>query len=232
MLKILIILVYFERYNIVKNALSSIKELNYDNWELAFIDDGSVDYPGEPIVRDILKDYLSKIRFYNTHDTVEDKYRNGGSRHGLFMTQATLDSDADISFTLCDDDAVTPEYLNGIHAYFTKNPDKKWGYSHMIVFDPVNQDYHAAQINATGYNHHTGPINPPCVLDSSQVVYKSECIKEVQWNYPQTGGLDAGFFEKMYNKYGPCEFMGCVGQYKGMFSDQMSKRSDYIIKVH
>src|SRR5258706_11440151 len=67
MLKIQILLMYYDRPNIVKNALNSIKEMNYDNWELVFLDDGSVT-SGESIVKDILKDSLHKVRFFNTND--------------------------------------------------------------------------------------------------------------------------------------------------------------------
>jgi glycosyltransferase involved in cell wall biosynthesis len=218
----------------VRNALNSIRELNYDNWELAFIDDGSKDYPGRPVVEEILKDYLPRIRFYNTGDTVEDKYRNLGSRHGLFITQAVLNSDADITFTLCDDDAITKDYLNGVNRYFSDNPEKMWGYSHIVAFDPTVQDYHAVTDSNHALNRFTGPISPSCALDSSQVAYRTDCIKHggIRWNYPQTGALDCAFFEAMYHKYGDCHFMHCVGQYKGCFSDQMTYRSDYTIKIH
>lgn len=234
MLKVLIILVYFERYKLVRNALNSIKELNYDNWELAFIDDGSKDYPGQPIVEEILREHMSKIRFYNTGDSIEDKYKNLGSRHGLFMNQAILESDADIGFTLCDDDAVTKDFLIGLNSYFSNNPTKMWGYSHVITFDPTSQDYHAIQDTNNWYNRFTNPIRPSCAIDSSQVAWRTSCFKQdgIRWNYPQTGGLDSNFFEDMYHKYGNCEFMHCVGQYKGCFPDQMTYRSDYTIKIH
>ena len=39
--KFLILLFYYDRPKMVRNALQSVKELNYKNWELAFIDDGS-----------------------------------------------------------------------------------------------------------------------------------------------------------------------------------------------
>jgi glycosyltransferase involved in cell wall biosynthesis len=218
----------------IQNALNSIKELNYDNWELAFIDDGSVDYPGEPIVREILKDHLHKIKFYNTEDSVEVKMERQ-SRHGLFMTQSVLDSNADLNFVLCDDDAITPNYLTDLNKYFTENPTKQWGYSHVIIFDPTSQDYHNFNIESDRrLNYYQAPVNPSCLLDSSQVAWRTDCLRKdnIHWNYPQTGTLDAGFFAKMYDKYGACDFMNCIGQYKGLFSDQMSHRKDYVIKIH
>jgi len=51
--KIVILLLYYDRPKMVRNALKSIKDLNYKNWELVFIDDGSKE-PGRPIVEEIL----------------------------------------------------------------------------------------------------------------------------------------------------------------------------------
>jgi len=42
-LKFLIVLVYYKRPKIVLNALESIKNLSYENWQLDFIDDSGDD---------------------------------------------------------------------------------------------------------------------------------------------------------------------------------------------
>lgn len=54
-LTILILLFYYNRPELVKNALFSIKNNNYVNWKLAFIDDGSL-INGEKIVRSIFNE--------------------------------------------------------------------------------------------------------------------------------------------------------------------------------
>src|SRR5437588_1330755 len=72
-LRILIILLYWDRPKMIKNALNSIKEQNYDNWELAFIDDGS-EVPGEPIVKEILKDHLDKVKIIRTETTMAERF--------------------------------------------------------------------------------------------------------------------------------------------------------------
>lgn len=232
-MKVQILLLYFERSNLIRNALQSIKEMNYDNWELAFFDDGSVN-EGEPIVREILENHLDKIRFFNTYDSIEEKTKRRDSHVGLYMNYAVVTSDAEIVVVLCDDDAITPEYFNGIERFYSQNPNEVWAYCHVIRYDPTAQDYHTVLVDSNDwYNRYITAVNPACALDSSQVSYRSKCTKKegIYWNFPQTGALDANIFEKMQNKYGPCGFVGCVGQYKAVFPDQMGKRNTYMPNV-
>ena len=228
MLKILIPLLYWNRPKMVQNALYSIRDMNYDNWELALIDDGSdPGMEGEPIAREILKDHLHKIRFINAITTMEERI-DPQSHIGLYVNYATLMSNADIVVPLCDDDAITPNYFTHINDFFTNHPDEVWGYSHAIAFDPSEQDYRTVPLTPHySANRHTERINPACQLDCSQVVYRSRCTRKdgIYWPFPQTGCLDSNVYEKLYNKYGPCPFMGCVGQYKGVFWDQMGRRA-------
>ena len=56
-LKFLILLFYYNRPEMVKNALQSINESTYTNFTIAFIDDGS-EHEGKPIVHEILKPEL------------------------------------------------------------------------------------------------------------------------------------------------------------------------------
>lgn len=223
---------YFERPNLVKNALHSIKEMNYDNWELVFLDDGSI-AAGEPIVRDILKDSIHKVRFFNMHDSFEEKTKRGDSHIGLFMNYAIVTSDATITLILCDDDAITPEYFNGINKFYTENPDKVWAYCHVITYDPTTERFRQANYKTNDWlNRYTTPVNPACALDSSQISWRTICTKKegIYLPFPQTGCLDADLFSKMQTKYGPCGFVGCVGQYKAVFDDQMSRRQTMVPK--
>lgn len=223
--KILIILLYWDRPKMVRNALNSIKEMHYDNWELAFIDDGS-ETPGRPIVEEILGDQLHKIKFTRTETTMAERF-SPGSSIGLHMNNAVRASDADLVMILCDDDAIHPDYCTNMNAFFESHPEEVWGYSHVIAFDPEHQDYHTAPLTpGFSYNGHTQPIAPSCAVDSSQVVYRADCtrVRGVEWIYPQTGCLDANFYERMLPVYGKCPWMGFVGQYKAVFPDQMGRR--------
>ena len=116
-MKILILLAYFNRPKMVRFALESIKMQSYKNWELVFVDDGS-DIPGRPIVEEILRDDLDKIKFYNTNHSVKDKINQGGSIFGYYWTQAMYESNADISIMLCDDDGIFPDALENLSNYY------------------------------------------------------------------------------------------------------------------
>ena len=61
-MKVLILLAYFERPNMIKIALESIKRQSYHNWEVAFCDDG-INYLGKPIVEEMFsKKDLNKFK--------------------------------------------------------------------------------------------------------------------------------------------------------------------------
>ena len=230
-MKFLIILLYWERLNVVRNALTSIKNLDYDNWELAFLDDGSTK-AGEPLVREILKDHLHKVKFYNTHQTLEDKIINESS-FGKYVNEIIANSDSDIVIVVCDDDALVHTYLTNLNTFFTDNPEKMWGYCHVAEYNPEIEAAtpYLLQNVSTWYNRYTGPLTQTsCVLDSSQVVFRRQVFQDgVMWPWPRTGGLDSKVFEQCDQKYNPCYWVGCIGQYKAVFQDQMGKRPVYTL---
>src|ERR1700744_2555858 len=94
--KILILLTYFERPELVRGFLRSLVRADrvYPHWELAFIDDGSV-IPGRPVAEKILGNLVGKTRFINSRMTPEMKKICGGSFIGYYMNRAILESDAD-----------------------------------------------------------------------------------------------------------------------------------------
>lgn len=230
--KILILLFYYDRPNLVKVALNSIKNHTYKNWEIAFIDDGSSN-PGEPIVKEILSEHLDRIKFYNTNDSVEAKINRGnehGSIFGKYAQIAVEESDADYVIMLCDDDALYPEYFNNLVNYFNTHPDEKYVYSHIHIYDPVLSKI---EDNPPFIDHHlnkTEPVNPHFKIDMSQVAWRRKDFIEskIIFPYPMTANLDAVIYNQMYNKFGYCNFSGFIGQYKGMdmggYKDQLSHR--------
>lgn len=220
-MKFLILLVYYNRPKIVLNALNSIKNMNYSNWEMVFIDDGS-EHPGEPVVREVLADYLDKITFIQTHDTVEQKMKQGGSRHGHFMNEAILNSDADVVIVLCDDDAIIPDYFTNLDRWFRNNRHKKYCYSHVRIFDPEKESPFFVE-KRDHVTNVTGLINPCCTVDSSQIAYKRSCFTDGGMRYPSpmTRNLDAYMFDQLFKKYGPCHYTGFDSQYKGWFAGQL-----------
>jgi glycosyltransferase involved in cell wall biosynthesis len=230
--KILILLFYYNRPNLVKTALASIKNHNYHNWELAFIDDGS-EIEGKPIVEEILSESLSNIKFYNTYDSIENKLQRNqeeGSIFGKYAQQAIEESNADIALMLCDDDALYPNYLINLNTYFNNHPEENYVYSHIHPFDPILT---RIEDNPPYEHHHLNkeyPLNPYYNIDMSQVSWRIKPFLDnnIKFRYPMTVDLDANLYDQMHNKFGDCKFSGFFSQYKsickGGYNDQLSYR--------
>lgn len=232
-LKFLIVLVYYERPQIVLNALQSLNELQYDNFEVVFVDDGSVN-KGEPIVREHCSSIIDKFKFIYVENTIEEKQRQGGSIHGKYINQAISESSADIFFVLCDDDAVIPDYLINLNKYYTENPQEQWAYCHLLYYNPNVESYKEAVYDRKEYKHvdvephvlhnkHIGPISPCYNLDSSQVSFRRELFKQhgVWYPHPQTENCDFSVFVPFSQILGDCRYIGSPGQCKGWFDGQL-----------
>jgi glycosyltransferase involved in cell wall biosynthesis len=225
-MKILILLAYYNRPEMVRIALQSIANQDYDNWELAFVDDGS-DISGENIVKEMLGNHLHKIKFFNTNDTKDQKVLQGGSIFGKFWNNAMYNTDADIAIMLCDDDALYPEYLKKLNEYYSKN-NVNYSFGHVSLFDPsVEKDINSITDNLnTWLNNHYGPIHPANQVDASQVSWKIDAIKkfDIKFSYPKTADLDSDLYMQLYNYLGYCPYNAIITQYKGWHQDQLGNR--------
>lgn len=230
-LKVLILMSYYNRPILVRNALTSILKANehHRNWALAFGDDGSA-IPGRPIVEEILKDHLDKITFVETKMTFEDKIEQGLVL-GRLANAVIKHSDADVGIILCDDDELHPEYLKNLSGYFSEHPEVLYCYSKIHVYNPMIQKSSDAHNLTSRYNAWATPINPVAKVDATQVAWRLECCKKHgAWfaestkfveGKPWTKDTDRSFFENLSDKCGLCHPTGFVGQYKGIHDYQL-----------
>lgn len=224
----------------VKNALESITKMGYDNFEVAFIDD-SENSEGQKICRDYFSDfYFNKIKFYTVGMSTEQKIKTGGSIFGKYANIAITESDADIVFMLCDDDAITENYLKDLNKFYIDNPNVQWSYCKVKFFNPENQKYYEEikteiHYRLSSINHPTGPIDPYCRVDASQVSFRRNTFldNDVWFAYPLTKNLDANIYSKMYKKIGNCYPNNIIGQHKGVHYDQLGFREQnmYDVKI-
>ena len=163
-LKILILASYFNRPLLVRNALMSVLRANDKHkwWHLAFGDDGS-EIPGEPIVRDILRDHLDKVSFYNTGMGIKEKLEKGITI-GKMANEALAYTDCQVWITLCDDDELHPDYLKNLSDFFLKNKKVRWCWSKIHVYNPLTQSSDAGSLD-NSYNCHDGAVEPYKKLD-------------------------------------------------------------------
>jgi glycosyltransferase involved in cell wall biosynthesis len=226
-MKILIVLFYYDRPNMVRFALDSIEAQQYDDLEVAFIDDGSV-IPGKPLVKQY--SFADKVRFYNTHDSKDKKIAQGGSRIGLMANRAMERSTSDICLMLCDDDALVEGYLAGLSEYYESHEFIAYSYGHVIPYKPRHNTKYG-QIQSSGesvLNKNILPIDPYCMVDASQVSWRTRASYEagVRFPHPQTSALDATLYKGLHSVFGPCVFNGLSAQYKGLDDDQLGSRGD------
>lgn len=218
--KFLIILAYYERPNIVLNALDSILEMEYDNYEVHFIDDGSVQR-GEPIVREKCASIIDKFTFHYIDNTPEQKNKQGGSIHGKYLNIAIQESDADYVMILCDDDALHPSFFKEFNDFINQEGQsvKPYYYNHTIIYDCLVESWKMG-LERGNKNHftnrHTEPISPRNRIDSSQVIYSRTKFLEngLSYPFPQTKDLDASIYGQMVHHWGLCYFTGLISQIK------------------
>lgn len=226
-MKTLILLLYYDRPEMVRGALRSIAQAgeNHPDWELAFIDDSSP-HPGMLVVEEELPEYGKQIKFYHTRTTLEGKKQHGGVV-GKFINQAILDSDADIAFMLCDDDQLCPDYLHNLSNYF-KTHDNDCCYSHVHLFNPLFENPKHAIRDDPGLNH-TEWIKPGDRVDASQVAWRTRMNTQDNVWFPsqKTRCLDAYYFGQIAARHPEgIPFSGFVGQYKAIHITQLSHNSE------
>lgn len=238
---VLILLVYYNRPILVKNALRSVLDSheNHPHWHLAVLDDGS-ESPAEPIVREIMHDHLENVSFYSTSTTFEEK-KTLGITVGKIANQAIRDSDLPIVVTLCDDDELHPLYAANLSRFFSRRLATQYCYSHLLLYNPLTQSSSEAKPGGP-YNQWTHPIECYHKVDGSQVAFRASCMKEHDiWYEESTGGLvdsentflanlDGELFKQFYDKFGPAHYTGFVSQFKGVHEYQMVFLKEHVIK--
>ena len=225
--KFLIAMVYYERPKVLLNALKSILDISYPEFEVHLIDDGSANR-AEPIVRDVCSSIIDKFKFSYIENTVEQKKERGGSIHGKYLTEAIKESDADHVIVLCDDDAIYPHFLTKLNVLINKeeNKVKPYFYHNMVLYDCLKEPY-TEGVKRKDLSYFTNqwkvPINCVCRVDGSQGTYNRKRFVEdnIFYPYPQTSGLDAASFKQMFDKWGAAEYSGLISQVKSNNEDNL-----------
>jgi glycosyltransferase involved in cell wall biosynthesis len=225
MIKFLVVVAYYERPEMLRNALRSVKNSTYKNWDLCLIDDG-IEFPGIGILNECFtkeERIEHGISYIQTMDEKKRKDDRGGSQHGIYINTAIETSDSDIIIILCDDDILMSDYMEKLNSFYTLNPEVKYSYCHLEFYDPLNEK-DIVNSNYTRYlNSMNTPINPVRRVDSSQVTWRRNAWIEsgIKFPYPRTSNLDELIFGNMHNSWGKCVFNDIVGQRKGIHAQQL-----------
>jgi len=242
--KILILMCYYERPSMVRFALESIRVQNYDNWELCLVDDTETG-TGEKSVRDILGDD-PRVNYVCTYNSPDQKQVQGGSKVGYFWNQAIYNSNAEISFVLCDDDYLSKTYLSDLNEWYSEHPDVMYAHSDFVLYNPflvktidevdlntiykpyTNYDGYVLRKRVCEVNYDTQAAG---ILDASQVswrnlVFKERGVKFDDLRGEQSRNFDFVLFTQLDHLFGKSTYTKIIGQYKGDHSDQFGRRVD------
>lgn len=229
--KILILLLYYERPNLIRNALKSVLRANehYHNWFLVVHDDGSKT-PAAPIVQQVMAPAIDRVGIIRTEMTIQEKVDSGGllGKQLNDIIQAALwDVNPDVILMLCDDDELHPLYLKNLDKFFTENTKATSCYSKVICFDPLKESTTDLAIRedhpmAIKLNRWEVPMNGCSRVDASQVAWRADCHRAGAWfQYPSVKDQDAYFFQSLYEHCGPMMPTDFFGQYKGVHEKQL-----------
>jgi glycosyltransferase involved in cell wall biosynthesis len=226
--EILILLFYYDRPEMVKNALDSINKQTYRNYQVAVIDDGSENPFMDSYLEMVDISNSHKYTIMNTHHSAKQKQAQGGSMIGKFANQAMEMCGSDIVIMLCDDDALMPEYLQNLNTFFTNNPEANHCHSKVKFYNPTVEKYTEAK-STTDYRHSGSTyhsLNKAGTVvcegfDASQVAWRNKL--NIKFPYPQTRNLDASVYKQLRD-HGPCYSTGTFGQAKAAFADQLGNR--------
>ena len=230
--KFLILLFYYNRPRLVREALASIRESTYKNWELAVIDDGS-DVPIEDILINCLSnEELLNTKVYSTGQTKEEKIAQGGSIFGKYANNAMLESNADICFMVCDDDCITPWYMEQLNSFYIQNPSIMYSYCDVITMNPIEDFWRDKLVEPASPHFLNANHNPHSMgnsKDSSQGSWRMECVRGggLRFPFPRTVALDYVLWEDLNRVYGPGHFNGTIGAVKSYWSHQLGNTGSY-----
>lgn len=215
-MRFLILLLYYERPILVQNAIKSLRNSTYQDFEVAVIDDCSP----TPVPKNV-----PNATYYNTGIPDSQKVLMG-SFAGALMNDILASSSSDVALFLCDDDALAPDYLEKLNQYFQSN-NVPACYSHVYKFNPAFEEIEFVNNTDINKNRFTKPISALNNLDASQVAWKVELHREknIWFEYPRTKGHDAVLYRQL-DALGPTPFSGLVGQYKGCYTGQLGQFSE------
>lgn len=221
----LILLPYFNRPKLLRNALLSVKTQTDRNWILAFIDDASPTLDGIKLLFQMFDDEIGQGKVHLYRVSREEKIQRNWTTQAVYLNRAIREIDADLCIILCDDDALLPDYVGNCREYFYHtHPEAVYGYSQCIIYYPPDELPGSHLPVRPFHTNFTVPMNPIDRIDSSQIVWARDVqIHRGVW-FPENRqyDLDAGLWIEMINHgFGLCPYMGFYGEYKACHPKQL-----------
>lgn len=161
-----IIMPTYNRENIIQNAIDSVLNQNYENWELLVIDDGSSDNTLE-LLNNINNDKIKVISYGE----------NKG--HSFARNTGLKNAKGDIIMYLDSDNEWDPRYIETMVGAFIELPDAVALYSGQLLYSEYNSKPYAIRF---------GSFNKPLLHNRNYIDLNCFCHKKCVFNV--IGGFD------------------------------------------
>ncbi len=186
------ILTSFNRPNLVRQSLQSLKDQSYQNFELIVMDDSSV-FDIKPVVDEFK---FPRVQVFHTDVTAHERATT--NRLGINCNRALSIAKGDLVCFLCDDDYYFPSWFEmAVHLFRTKksrHPYMQVGYGRLVYSTSMDMVYPTQPQRWPGK-----PIERPgCILDHNQVIHERMHIP-VRWpeSAHDPGAPDAQYFNSV-----------------------------------
>lgn len=164
-LKITCILTSFNRPTLIQQALRSISNQGYKNYELIVADDSTC----FDVRRLVDRLSFSAVRILHSDVTPQD--RAARNRLGININQALSRSTGDLICYLADDDYYWPDWFERAAAFFVSNPEIITGFGSLFYSRSRLMDY--STFGETRFFQE--PVkNPAFNLDHTQVMHRAQ----------------------------------------------------------
>lgn len=165
MLKVTCILTSYNRPRMIRQALKSIADQTYKNYELLIFDDSTAFK-----IMDVLQDFkFPSLQIHHADISAEERRAKGrlglNCNHGLYLAQG------DLICYLCDDDYFYPNWFAYAASFFEDpaNQDKKVGFGALSYSKNMEMEF---PIHGFGIWIDRQVVEPGNVLDHNQVIHR------------------------------------------------------------
>lgn len=192
-MKISVILTSYNRPQLVREAITSVQDQTYSDWELLVVDDNSGDETRSVLAR--IEAAEPRCRIIQSNVSPEDRPRT--ARYATCINLAIPLLSGDLVTYLTDDDIYLPERFEQMHALFVSHPE---------IFVVYGQQ-RLVQLMASGQRNFQTlrPMpgitrQPNGVIDHNSVMHRRSCFDVVGYweDKPELWSFaDATFFLKL-----------------------------------
>ncbi len=221
MTKVLVTLLYYDRPNMLLDAIDSLIDQTTNDFRVAFVDDGSK-HRGIPIICDKLYNMGIELYCYRSECTPEDKLL-GKIECGRLLNQAIKDAtDCDIVVPFNEDDALFPDYLEKLIKYYDANPNipvsycyfKDWypySYSRKTGYTQEVIDGASVDSNVTEVYDQKKLLRKEFACPQAQLSWRRSL--DIKWPEDRIISMDAIIISQIINKgYWPVPCNEIIGQ--------------------